>query len=80
MQPSVIGSKQRVISVFTEMDWQHEMRQEKKPACGIKPAQTGKIASRGSGRTKVSISDGSSKRKVGASKQRECTRKRSRSE
>lgn len=80
MQPSVIGSKQRVISVSTEMHWQHEMRQEKEPACGIKPAQIGKIASRGSGRTKESISDGSSKRRVDASKQRESTGKMSRSE
>lgn len=80
MQPSVIGSKQRVISGFIELDWQHVMMQEKEPAYGIKPAQIDKIVSPGSGRTKESINYGSSKCRVGASKQRESTRKMSRSE
>lgn len=75
-----MGSKQRVISGFTELDWQHEKMQEKEPAYGIKPAQIDKMVSPGSGKTKESINYGVSNCRVGRSKQRESTRKRSRSE
>lgn len=75
MQPSVIGKKQKMISGFTESDWQHGVMQGKGPEYVIKPAQVDKIASSGSEKTE-SINYGSNKCKVGARKWGDSTRRR----